>query len=100
MDTKSLSREVNIQQLRYAPEDQKIMIVLPMIEGSNLTLPLLVARATVASSTPRSFFNVDSIRWTHEEHVMPLIWNDLKILKLGESDKKAERLDCAIFGKA
>ena len=45
-----------------------------MTDGVNLTLPLLVASATVASSMPWCFFRVDSIKKTQEAQVMPLIW--------------------------
>ena len=45
----------------------------PNIEGSNLILPLLVESATVADMIPLFFINVDSMRWTHDAHVIPFI---------------------------
>ena len=48
-----------------------------MTVGLNLTLPLLVASATVASSMPWCFFRVDSIKKTQEAQVMPLIWKKM-----------------------
>ena len=38
---------------------------------SKSTCPLPVAKVTTALSTPAVCVSVRSIRWTHDEHVMP-----------------------------
>lgn len=45
----------------------------PVNSVSYKNLPLLVARATEASWIPGRLIKVDSIRWTHDEHVIPVI---------------------------
>lgn len=44
-----------------------------MTEESNLTLPLSVDKATVTEVMPFFFFKEDSIRYTQDAQVMPLI---------------------------
>ena len=47
----------------------------PVVSVSYTNRPLLVAKETDASSMPGLFFMLDSIEWTQEEHVIPVIWN-------------------------
>jgi len=51
------------------------MSLVPVTSVSYVNFPLDVASATEAVMTPGFFKRVDSIRWTHEEHVIPSIFN-------------------------
>ena len=64
----------NVGNLTYHTFIALIMSLGPVTSGSNSKCPLLVAKATEAINKPGFFIRVDSIRFTQEEHVIPLIW--------------------------
>ena len=45
----------------------------PIVDGSKLTFPFSVERATEAAEMPGILRRLDSMRWTQEEQVMPLM---------------------------
>ena len=60
----------------------------PITLGSKSTRPRPVAKVTTALSIPGVCVSVLSMRWTHEEHVMPVIWVEKKDKKEGGEDRR------------
>lgn len=48
----------------------------PSTSGSNWTSAFLVARATDAPRIPLVVLSLDSMLWTQDAHVMPVIYNE------------------------
>lgn len=66
---------LSIDALKPRDSIDSIMSRGPVVSVSYTNRPLLVANATDAFSIPFLLVRFDSIKWTHEEQVMPVICN-------------------------